>query len=173
MWYKILISTISGAVIGYGTNYLAIKMLFHPYHRIGPFYGVIPSRLDKFAESLGMLARNYGTSLAAHSNDLSRLRNVAYQYTLGKLNWFQKMLYGVAFMFSRGNLENNLPDLVDNLGDTLRDITVERIEDMELVELEVNTYRLVGRELFMLEVYGALLGGLLGFLTALLMGVIK
>ena len=172
MWGKVVISTISGAIIGYATNYIAIKMLFHPYHRIGPFYGVIPSRLEQFAESLGMLARNYGTSLTANSRDLGRLRDIAYEYTLGRLNWFQKTLYGIAYFFSKGNLENNMPDLTHNLAETLKEITVERIEDMELLELEVNTYRLVGRELFMLEFYGAILGGLLGFATALLYRVI-
>lgn len=49
-----------GAVIGYFTNYLAVKMLFRPYReiRIGKFVlpftpGVLPKRKKKFGEAIG------------------------------------------------------------------------------------------------------------------------
>ncbi len=62
-----LISTpIIGAVIGYITNYLAVKMLFRPYHpiKIGNFTlpftpGIIPKRKEELAKALGNMVNRY------------------------------------------------------------------------------------------------------------------
>ncbi len=60
MDYNMIIKPLIGAVIGYSTNWLAIKMLFRPREekRIGNFKvpftpGVIPRERDRIAKSLG------------------------------------------------------------------------------------------------------------------------
>ena len=62
---KILSGPLVGAVIGYFTNYLAVKMLFHPYRevKIGsitlPFTpGIIPKRRGHLAKALGQVVGN-------------------------------------------------------------------------------------------------------------------
>ncbi len=57
---SILVGPIIGAVIGYGTNWIAIKMLFRPLKpvKIGNFTlpftpGIIPKRKDKLAKAIG------------------------------------------------------------------------------------------------------------------------
>ena len=57
---KIASGPLIGAVIGYFTNYLAVKMLFRPYYpkRIGkiriPFTpGIIPKRKHALAQAIG------------------------------------------------------------------------------------------------------------------------
>lgn len=62
---KILSGPILGAFIGFGTNYLAIKMLFHPYKKIKiagialPFTpGIIPKRKSQIAKSVGEVVGN-------------------------------------------------------------------------------------------------------------------
>ena len=57
---KIIMPVIIGGVIGYFTNYIAIKMLFHPYKeiRFGKFKlpftpGIIPKNQGRMAESVG------------------------------------------------------------------------------------------------------------------------
>ncbi|WP_017728703.1 DUF445 domain-containing protein [Halalkalibacterium ligniniphilum] len=62
----ILFMVVIGAIIGGATNYLAIKMLFRPYHeiRIGrwklPFTpGLIPKRHKELSEQLGKTVVNY------------------------------------------------------------------------------------------------------------------
>ena len=57
---KLLLPPLIGAVIGYCTNYIAVKMLFRPYRpiRIGkwtlPFTpGVIPKRKPELAHAVG------------------------------------------------------------------------------------------------------------------------
>jgi len=61
-----IISPVAGAVIGYFTNWLAIKMLFRPHNeiRIGSFRvpftpGLIPKEKARIAESLGDTVGNY------------------------------------------------------------------------------------------------------------------
>ncbi len=60
MWYVLLITVVVGGVIGYITNWLAIKMLFRPYKAVKlfgwqlPFTpGVIPKERYRLSESIG------------------------------------------------------------------------------------------------------------------------
>ncbi len=60
MDYDILLKPLIGALIGYSTNYVAIKMLFRPYEEKKVFGlkvpftpGVIPREKDRIAKSLG------------------------------------------------------------------------------------------------------------------------
>lgn len=64
--WKIIFMVVVGAVIGGFTNYLAIKMLFHPYHPkyMGkwklPFTpGLIPKRRQELAHQIGKLVVNH------------------------------------------------------------------------------------------------------------------
>ena len=59
-WLRIVAAPLLGAIIGYITNDLALKMLFRPYEevRIGRFHvpftpGLIPSQKSRIAKSLG------------------------------------------------------------------------------------------------------------------------
>ena len=59
-WIKILAGPLIGAVIGYCTNYIAVKMLFRPLHpvKVGnwtlPFTpGIIPRGKARLAKALG------------------------------------------------------------------------------------------------------------------------
>lgn len=67
---KIVIEPLMGTVIGWGTNFIAVKMLFRPYNpiKIGKFTlpftpGVLPKRRNQFAEALGeMISKELFTS---------------------------------------------------------------------------------------------------------------
>lgn len=63
---SMLVGAIVGAVIGYGTNWLAIKMLFRPLKpiKIGNFTlpftpGIIPKRQNKLAVAIGEMIGNH------------------------------------------------------------------------------------------------------------------
>ncbi|NPA54869.1 MAG: DUF445 family protein [Epsilonproteobacteria bacterium] len=58
----IYISVIIGAIIGYVTNYLAIKMLFRPYKPkkfIITIHGIIPAQKEKLAQSIANMIEQY------------------------------------------------------------------------------------------------------------------
>ena len=66
MNYKWILAPILGAVIGFITNDIAIKMLFHPYKEIyiGKFHvpftpGLIPSQKDRIAKSIGAMVSKH------------------------------------------------------------------------------------------------------------------
>lgn len=53
-----LIPLISG-MIGYLTNYIAIKMLFHPRTKTLGFQGLIPKRKAKLAKNIGLISTEF------------------------------------------------------------------------------------------------------------------
>ena len=62
---KFIVDPLIGTLIGFGTNYIAVKMLFRPYKpiKIGKFTlpftpGVIPKRKKELAKSLGNTISN-------------------------------------------------------------------------------------------------------------------
>ncbi len=72
-----IVTIIMGTVIGYGTNYLAVKMLFRPKHEVKlwgktlPFTpGVIPKQKSKLAGAVGNAV---GTSLLTKDDIKSKL----------------------------------------------------------------------------------------------------
>ncbi len=50
---KLILIPIIGAIIGLGTNYLAVKMLFRPRRKIFGIQGVFPKRKNNIAERIG------------------------------------------------------------------------------------------------------------------------
>ena len=53
-WVNVwLVPVLTAAAVGYLTNYLAIWLLFRPYTKHGPFWGVIPRNQPRLAKSLG------------------------------------------------------------------------------------------------------------------------
>jgi uncharacterized membrane protein YheB (UPF0754 family) len=70
-YWLILIPLIS-AFIGWFTNWIAIKMLFHPKEPkkiLGiTFHGIFPKRQQQFAEKLGKLVSERKLAVATHIN---------------------------------------------------------------------------------------------------------
>jgi len=52
---KILLIPVIGFIIGYFTNYIAIKMLFHPRKKIFGIQGVLPKRKEILAKKIGQI----------------------------------------------------------------------------------------------------------------------
>ena len=53
---KIILMPIIGFIIGYFTNYIAIKMLFHPRNKILGIQGVIPKRKSQLARNISHIS---------------------------------------------------------------------------------------------------------------------
>ena len=53
-WVQVwLVPILTASAVGYLTNYLAIWLLFRPYTKHGPFWGVIPRNQPRLAASVG------------------------------------------------------------------------------------------------------------------------
>ena len=58
MEMKLLLIPLIGFVIGYFTNYIAIKMLFYPRKSVLGFQGILPKRRREIAERIGNASLN-------------------------------------------------------------------------------------------------------------------
>ncbi|MDR0525053.1 MAG: DUF445 family protein [Spirochaetaceae bacterium] len=58
IWQMLLIYGLIFAVVGIGTNWIAIKMLFRPYKKTLFFIGVVPARKPEFARNIASFVKN-------------------------------------------------------------------------------------------------------------------
>lgn len=92
---KFLIPVIAGATIGYGTNWLAIKMLFRPYEekrflgiKVPWTPGLIPKEKPRIAKNVGLTVQDYLLSPEAilSSIDKETLERDSLKIVTSKLN---------------------------------------------------------------------------------------
>lgn len=188
--YIYLIPPIVGGLIGWGTNWLALKMLFRPVKpvRIGPWIlqGVIPKRQDALARNLGeMIERelisHHDIAAALVSPELLDsfrpiVRAEARRFAEERLPTLHPM---VAMFLSQGmkdtvaemlgtELEAMIPRLAAGVGTTLethlpvRDLVRAKVEAMSPRAMEDMLFSILAREFGFIEVSGAVLGVLVG-----------
>lgn len=185
-----------GAFIGWGTNLIAVRMLFRPQSPVGwgrfSLQGVVPKRRRALARSVAaafeeellsggeLAARVDALELEDEGRELLRGRLEAYLETL-------KTRIPMAALFLSPELEGQLkelayeemvkvlPDLkariVSRLESDLnmRQLLEEKIETFELQRLEKIALKVASKELRSLEVLGGILGLGVGLAQLLLM----
>lgn len=196
---KFLISPLVCSFIGWLTNYLAIRMLFHPrrpIHVLGwTWQGLFPKRQSELASRLGQLVE---TELLSHQdirrviddpgfqNRLRRMVDDAVgRFVQGKLT----SLHPVLNTLLRGTVadrvkdliveevERVLPDLVEQAASELESqvdiqgIVQEKIEDFSPVRLEGLLFAILKKEFWFIEIMGGILGLLVGSAQAVLLAV--
>lgn len=182
-WPAIVLAPLVGALIGWVTNYLAVRMLFRPereYRILGfTLQGLIPRRRREIAATI---ARTVERDLLS-AEEISAV--------LHRLDWQGEVERAVDDLVERRlKLIKSLPfsnGLTDLLKDTLtrallkevdgrragfvdrfrqrldlRMMVVERLERYDLAEFEALVLRVAGRELKAIIWLGALLGFLVG-----------
>lgn len=126
MLIYLLIPLIS-AFIGWITNLVAIKMLFHPRNpvRLGFFtlQGIFPKRQTQFAEKLGKLVADELLSFEDISEKLSNPERI------------KDMLPGIADQMDHF-LRQKLPDTMPVLSMFIGDNTIDKIKGVFMGEME-------------------------------------
>ena len=190
-YWLLLIPVISG-FIGWITNWVAIKMLFHPRNPINIFgiqvQGIFPKRQQQFAEKLGRLVSNELLSFSDIEEKINKPENL------------QKILPQVETHidhFLRVKLGESMPMISMFIGDKtidkLKGIFMEELEilfpkmmkeysaslknqlDLEQIvtdkvkafpsdKLEDILYQVMAKEFRFVELLGAVLGFLIGIL---------
>ncbi|MBK9383711.1 MAG: DUF445 family protein [Planctomycetes bacterium] len=181
-----------GALIGYVTNWLAVRMIFRPRRPIGisflSFQGVLPRRKDAFARSI---ASAVGSHLFT-SEDLSKLvrdpevhraLEAGIERRMGTFVDGIKQKVPMAGMFLQGSMlelarekilemsEGLLGEIAGHL-ETSADLqgSIERkIQGFDLDRLEAIVLEVAKREMRFIEVAGGVLGGLVGAAQMLLL----
>jgi uncharacterized membrane protein YheB (UPF0754 family) len=188
---------IISALIGYGTNYLAVKMIFRPtkpYSLFGlKIQGLLPKRQKEIAASI---AKMIDRELISHRDVQEALRrpevlrsarqvmSEEFDSMAGSLGQKNPMLG----MFLQGEIlvqvkevlltqiDSVAPRVMERVAEHIegsldfRAIVQAKIEGFQLERLEGLVYEISSRELRAIEILGGVLGLVIGVFQVILMG---
>jgi uncharacterized membrane protein YheB (UPF0754 family) len=197
--YTVFLLPLIAALIGWATNYLAIKMLFHPHNPrkiLGlTFHGVFPKRQAQIAEKLGELVANELFSMsdvAQKIEELStqpealeevgkRIEKTIRGKLIGAfpmLSMFlsDEMIEKVTNLF-KGELEDFLRESAQGLAGKMErsvDVKVlvrEKVQAFSSNKIEELLIGFMKQEFRFIERVGAFLGFLIGLVQVILLTV--
>ena len=190
-WWLVSIPIISG-FIGWVTNWVAIKMLFHPRNPVKflglTFHGIFPKRQQQFAEKLGKLVSDELLSFSEieqkiiNPSNLKKMMPLVEAHVDDFLRNKLKDVFPVISMFIGDKTINELkgffmtelealfPILMQRYMKNLQEeldlekIVVEKVAGFSSDKLEEILMGIMAKEFRFVEI----LGGVLGFLIGLL-----
>lgn len=196
----IIIMTVVGALIGWFTNYLAVKMLFRPIHpwRIPltkiKLQGLIPKRREEIAVTIGATVEEQLISindlvsrLIEGENRAELIRTIRFKILAAIDERIPSFVPGAIkqaiLTRIRDILTQEIQSFVDHsMGEMIEDavqkidisnLVEERIKALELEEVERLTLEVASRELKYIEYLGGVLGGVIGLVQGLLLLLLR
>lgn len=189
-----------GGLIGWITNFIAIKMLFRPYREINIFgfkiQGVIPKRKKALAESIAKMIDEELISVkditqTINSMELDEeIEKIVEKIVDGKLKGELLSKFPMIAMFLSDSMINkikeylrdvineNKGELVDIIARKLeesidfKDVVKEKIEHFSLMKLERIVITIAKNELKHIEVLGGVLGAIIGVMQFIVTDII-
>jgi uncharacterized membrane protein YheB (UPF0754 family) len=190
MLLKASLMIIIGALIGWITNYFAIKMLFRPLKEINvlgvKIQGLIPKRREEMAISIADTIQDELISMkdiTANIKDIElgdEINLIVDRIVEDKLKKEILDKIPMASLFINESMINKIKSHIKSAIEENKDeffevmikkmensvdmknIIVEKIQNFELQELESMVYRIANNELKHIEVIGAILGAIIG-----------
>lgn len=193
---KILIAIVTGALIGWITNYLAIKMLFRPYKEINlgifKIQGLIPKRKNDIGNGIADVIEQELLSvkdILVHLNDdelfikleetVDRIMDknlkikikenfplLAVFLNENTINDIKKTIKDIIFE-NRNEVILFFSDYIQNKVD-FKSIVTDKISNFSLEKLEKIILELAKKELKHIEIIGGVLGAIIGFFQYLI-----
>lgn len=196
MHYGILLIPFISAFIGWFTNWIAIKMLFHPREPKKflwiTLHGIFPKRQKQFAEKLGKLVSNELLSFKDIEQKITNPANVQKLMPLieGHIERFlrvklvqqmpvismfigDKTIIELKAAFTT-ELEELFPVIMENYMNGLREeldlekIVIEKVTRFSSDKLEQILIGIMSKEFRFVEIIGGVLGFLIGLLQVLI-----
>lgn len=196
MNYWLLLIPIISAFIGWITNLIAIKMLFHPRLPVKilgiTIQGIFPKRQEQFAVKLGKLVseellsfkdieqkitdpENIKAMIPLIENHIDRFLREKLSETMPMLSMFigDKTIDKIKEVFL-GELENLFPIIMKSyLGKLqteldLEAIVTEKVKAFSSEKLEQILYQVMSKEFTFIEIIGAILGFIIGLLQVVI-----
>ena len=196
MLLKLCLSTLTCAFIGWITNFIAIKMLFHPRRpvQIGSLtiQGIFPKRQKALAMNLAAVIEG---ELLSHDDIQSVMRRPEFaaklkdsiadgfaeflSKRLGTLNPMIAMFLDGPMMDKiKGLLDKELDRIVPGLLETataelensldFRKLIQDKVENLSMDRLEALLMSIMAKEFRFIEVVGAVLGAAIGLVQGLI-----
>lgn len=179
-----------GALIGWITNYFAIKMLFRPLKEINilgiKIQGLIPKRKMEMAESIADTIQEELISMkdiTANIGDIELgeeidvivdriVEDKLEKEVLSKIPMASLFITDSMILKIKGHIKDAIEEnkdefftvVIQKMEDSvdMKNIIIEKIENFELDELERMVYKIANNELKHIEVIGAILGAVIG-----------
>lgn len=196
MTIKYILIPLISAFIGWITNWVAIKMLFHPREPkkfLGiTFHGIFPKRQKQFAEKLGKVISTELISFDDIKSKMMQPSTVEKVMPLirERLDGFIKTKLTekmpILSMFIGNNtldqikesmveeLANSLPEMLDKLGSEMKaeldveKIVADKVNNFSSDKLEQILLSIMSKEFRFVEIIGAVLGLMIGLVQLLL-----
>lgn len=197
--YEALFLIIIGAIIGWLTNVLAIKMLFRP---IRPFripilnitiQGLIPKRRHDIAKSIGEVVEKELVSIHEIFDKLVTDENkqevidiikekllkvidykipaiIPYSIKSKIIDYFEEQINKDAMAILDSSVDGIISNTVYKI--KIGEMVEEKIDELELENMEKLIFSLTSKELKYIELLGGLLGGVIGFIQSLVIRII-
>jgi uncharacterized membrane protein YheB (UPF0754 family) len=196
MNYWLLLIPFISAFIGWITNWVAIKMLFHPRN---PKYifgyniqGIFPKRQEQFAQKLGKLVSDELLSfeeIEQKITDPENLKNILPQLETHIDHFLRVKLSDAMPMISMFigdktieklksvfmvELEDLFPKIMKQYGGSLKtqldleQIVSDKVKNFSSDKLEEILYQVMAKEFRFVEIIGGVLGFLIGLLQILI-----
>ncbi len=194
-YYNLLLPPLAGAVIGWATNYAAIKLLFRPHYPIEVFgvkvQGVIPKRRKEIARSI---ARAIERDLLSSKDIASLLKGIEWKDeveraveeivdhrfggerlkgvpVIGLVS--ENLKYHVKYLLTKEilkQIETKKDTFISKFRDRMdiNGIVAERIDALDLGRFEKLLTEFIARELKHLEYLGGIMGFIIGLFQSAL-----
>ena len=196
MNYWLLIIPVISAFIGWVTNWIAIKMLFHPREPkkfLGiTFQGIFPKRQQQFAEKLGKVVSDeflsFGEieqklssaenlkrimpSIEAHIDEFLRVR-LSEEMPVISMFVGDKTINKLKGAFMR-ELETLFPKVMKQFAGNLKTeldlehIVIRKVSAFSSDKLEEILFQIMSKEFRFVEIIGAVIGFIIGFVQVLI-----
>lgn len=200
MFWRILIISIVGGIIGWFTNYLAVKLIFRPLKPVKipligvELQGVIPKRRSELANSIGMTVEKDLLSmneilnhLITDENKKAIIRSIkieiltAIESKIPGLiprsikEAIMKYVGDIVERESKDFLNHAVQDLIQNAtaNISIHDLVEDKLNKLDLGELEAIILSISHKELRYIEIFGGVLGFIIGLVQGLLMEIFK
>lgn len=184
-----------GALIGWGTNLLAVRMLFRPFEPIEiplihfKIQGLIPKRKEEIARSIGNTVQEELLSIEeileqfVDKQDQGEILLII-KHRIGQI--INNRLPAIIPSALKEVFKNYINDIIDEEGSKMISSTIKNmihhsasnINLAEMVESRINQFPMDKLEEIVLKIakkelkYIEIIGGILGFIIGLLQGII-
>lgn len=198
-YYTIILPPLVGAVIGWFTNYVAVKMLFRPHRPVNilgwRFQGLIPKRRKEIARSIAnaierelLSAKDFAPLLEGleWEREVEKTVEEVVEHRLGadRIRRFpiiglvsDNLIHHIKYFLTKEilkHIDERKSQLVGRFQDRLdlREMIVSRIDTLDLVRFEALLTGFIARELRHIEWIGGLLGFVIGCIQVGLMYIL-
>lgn len=190
MILKCFLLVLIGALIGWITNYIAIKMLFRPYKEVNLIFfkvqGLLPKRRNEIGNSIAEVVNNELVSIKDIISKISpkdieenistivdkilesRLKEeILKNFPMAAFFLSDSMLLKIQNIIKQSILDNKdemirvFADYLENKVD-IKSIITEKVNAFSLEKIEEIIITLAKKELKHIEYIGAVLGGVIG-----------